>query len=103
MGSPGRLVHSIGISTPINPFSTVTVGNITKDWIEGQFHHFDDSFVHDVINSHPTDSRIVLAFVAIHPNLLYPNNLIEENQNIHINRFENENERNNNNHHGNDL
>jgi hypothetical protein len=70
MGSPGRLVHSLGLVVPTDPPSTVTVGNVTKDWIEGQFHHFDDSFVHSVDNSHPTETRIVLAFVGIHPDLL---------------------------------
>jgi hypothetical protein len=69
MGSPGRLVHSLGLVVPSNPRSTLTVGNVTKEWVEGQFHHFDDSYVHSVDNPNEKDIRIVLAFVATHPDL----------------------------------
>jgi hypothetical protein len=70
MGSPGRLVHSLALSAPRNPASTLTVAEESREWVEGQFHHFDDSFFHSVHNPHPVDDRIVLAIVATHPDLL---------------------------------
>jgi hypothetical protein len=80
MGSPGRIVHSIPIIAPISPYSTVTVANITKPWIEGKFLSFDDSFFHSVDNPHPTTERIVLAFVTLHPDL-FDHVSINENEN----------------------
>jgi hypothetical protein len=80
MGSPGRLVHSLAllVPSPSSPSpgpgsrSTLTVGNVTREWEEGKFHHFDDSFVHSVDNPSDKEPRIVLAFVAIHPDLRLP-------------------------------
>jgi hypothetical protein len=69
-GSPGRLVCSMTLLGPTEPSATITVANITKDWREGEFLCFDDSFVHAVNNPHPTTDRLVLAFVIVHPDLL---------------------------------
>jgi hypothetical protein len=67
--SPGRLVHSITLLAPTDPSATITVGATTKTWEEGTFLSFDDSFHHSVDNPHPSAARIVLAFVALHPDL----------------------------------
>jgi hypothetical protein len=32
--------------------------------------HFDDAFVHSVSNPHPTEFRVVLAIVTLHPDLV---------------------------------
>ncbi len=82
LGSPGRLVHSIALVTPTNPASTISVSDVTKEWVEGNFHHFDDSFVHDVVNNHPTETRIVMAFVAIHPDLLRQDSPMQSGSNL---------------------
>lgn len=69
-GSPGRLVNSIALSTPQNPPSTLTVGDVTRAWTEGKFYTFDDSFFHSVDNPHSVQDRIVLAIVTMHPDLM---------------------------------
>ena len=72
-GQMGRLVHSIGISVPSNPPATISVGGEVQPWVVGQFCSFDDSFVHQVDNPRPTDDRLVLSIVGLHPGLVPAN------------------------------
>jgi hypothetical protein len=69
-GSPGRLVHSLTLVGPTDPYSTLTVGDTTRQWQEGEILSFDDSYFHAVDNPHSTVHRVVLAIVTLHPDLL---------------------------------
>lgn len=67
LGSPGRIVSSMALHAPEG--SSLTVAGSSKPWVEGEMHHFDDSFVHHVDNPHPTEFRVVLALITWHPDL----------------------------------
>jgi len=63
-GTHGRLVASLGLRVPSG--SVLRVGAETRQWKEGEWLLFDDSYEHEVVND-GIDHRYVLAVALLHP------------------------------------
>ena len=65
-GEHCRLVAALGLRIPATG-ATITVGGETRQFREGEFVLFDDSWEHDVVNPSATESRYVLTTMLLHP------------------------------------
>ena len=60
----------LGVIVP--PGCGLRFGDETRKWTEGRCLTFDNSYPHEAWNDHPTDTRVVLAVHAPHPDLSEP-------------------------------
>ena len=62
-----RLTCHLGLVIPEG--SSISVAGERRRWEAGKVMVIDDSFVHSVVNDHPTESRYILLFHIWHPDV----------------------------------